>query len=162
MQILKALTLLLFTLVTITGCQKEDVYYGVNDVQVTPPNGDKQKLKSETQYIQILYANLFQKALSANQIVEIGRVIQSLGDKVLAYELIYAKFAEKPDVIMPSNAEMWADVEQFTIDTYERFFIRDPSELEKTWMVNYINNNTDITVELVYFAFSISDEYNFY
>ena len=40
-------------------------------------NANKNKLKSISQYISIVYANLFQKALSSNELVEITRCIES-------------------------------------------------------------------------------------
>ena len=42
------------------------------------------KLKTPGQYISILYANLFQQALSANELVEITRCIESVGDKEIS------------------------------------------------------------------------------
>ena len=44
------------------------------------------------QYISILYANLFQTALSSNELVEITNCIESIGDKEVAHEIVLSNF----------------------------------------------------------------------
>ncbi|NNC96051.1 MAG: hypothetical protein HKN92_10850 [Chitinophagales bacterium] len=145
-----------------TSC-KEDAYtYGIVDTDILPVNAVKSKQKTDKQYVSILYANLFQKALSSNRLVELERVIESLGDKRLARELIISSFMNDPAVILPSDPEMRDDIDQFVIDTYKRFYVRPPTEIEKEFFRDYINNDPNVTVEQVYFAFAISDEYMFY
>lgn len=149
--------------VAFTGCKKEDdLIYGVEETLVVPPNANKNKLKTEAQYLAILYANLFQKALSANQAVELADIIESIGDKELAHEVIISNFMNMSDLKLPANDEMRADIDGFIEDTYKRFFVRPPSELEKTYFRNYIESNENVTPELVYFSFALSDEYLFY
>lgn len=143
------------------ACEKPAVYE-VNPEQVSPPNADKSKLKSEEQFISILYANLFQKALSANELLEITDVMFSIGDKDLAHEVVISNLMNEPDVILPSDSLMLADVDAFMDETYERFLVRDPTEAELTWFRNFIANNPTVTAELVYFAFALSNEYLYY
>lgn len=155
--------LCLMVVVLVPSCTKEkDVIYGLVEQDVVPPNARKKKLKSDSQYVAILYANMFQRALSYNQLVSIGRVIQSIGDRFLAYELIVSNMMNEQDIIFPTYAEMNADVDFFINESYNRFFIRDATELEMEWWRNYIQNNPQVTPEHVYVAFAISDEYNFY
>ena len=86
---MKKITLLFFCLsVLATSCKKDDIIYDVNQVNATSYNANKNKLKTISQYISILYANLFQKALSANELVEITNCIESIGDKEVAHEII--------------------------------------------------------------------------
>ena len=69
----------------LAACKKEeDITYGVNQVNADSYNSGKDKLKSISQYISIIYANLFQKALSANELVEISNCIISIGDTEVA------------------------------------------------------------------------------
>ena len=143
------------------GCEKP-VVYEVNPEPVYPPNAQKTKLKSEEQFISILYANLFQKALSANELLEVTDVIFSIGDKDLAHEVVISNLMNKPDVILPSDSLMRADIDAFMEETYERFLVRDPTEAELTWFRNFIENNPKVTAELVYFAFALSNEYLYY
>ena len=72
-------------------------------------------------HISILYANLFQKALSANQLVEITNLIESIGDKQLA-QVVVSSFMNRPDVRIPTNAEMRADVDKFINEPINAFW----------------------------------------
>jgi hypothetical protein len=67
-----------------------------------------------------------------------------------------------PSVILPSDSVMRANPEKFVMETYERFFVRIPSEGEKTWFINFIESNPQLSSELVYFAFALSNEYLYY
>jgi hypothetical protein len=57
---------------------------------------------------------------------------------------------------------MRAEVDVFIFDTYKRFLIREPSELEFTYFRNYINANSNVTSEMVYISFALSNEYYYY
>jgi len=148
--------------IALSGCGKKKIAYGVNELQVSPPNANKSKLKTEEQYIAILYANLFQSALSANDLLEITDVIMSIGDKDLAHELVISNFMNKPEVILPSDAEMRADIDGFIDKVYDRFLVRPPSQAEKTWFRNFIEAYPNLSAELVYFAFALCNEYLYY
>ena len=148
------------------SCKKDDEKganeYAVNPVTSLPPNAGKSKEKSDQQYVAILHANLFQIALSANQVFEISQCIESIGDKELAREVIISNFMNEGDVKMPSDSLMRADLETFITDTYNRFLVRNPTEAEITYFENYIKANPNVTPELVYFSFAMSNEYLFY
>jgi hypothetical protein len=150
------------TIITATGCKKENKLYEVNTVDILPPSANKDKLKTNEQYVAILHANLFQTALSANELFDIAQCIESIGDKELAREVIISNFMNKPGVIMPSDSVMRSDIDKFTIDTYNRFLVRYPTEAEKTWYRNYITADPNVTPELVYFSFALSNEYLYY
>lgn len=144
------------------SCTEEKYTYGVNDVIVQPTDLSGKKSKTPEQYLNILYANLNQRAMSANQLVKATDVITSIGDKQVAYETVISKFMNDPDIILPSEESMRNDPESFVKETYQRFFVRVPTEAEKTWMINFINSNPDVTPEHVYYAFAIANEYYFY
>ncbi len=151
-----------------SGCKKEktDRLFEVNDVPLLPPSAGKAKQKTNEQFVAILHANLFQTALSANQIFDISQCIESIGDKELAREVIISNFFNKPGVILPSKANMIGDLDKFVTETYNRFLVRNPTEAEKTYFKNYILAHTTptdtILPELVYFSFALSNEYMFY
>ncbi|MCB0705932.1 MAG: hypothetical protein KDC34_11505 [Saprospiraceae bacterium] len=144
------------------SCKEKTYYYEVNDIEILPNNSGKTKQKSVEQFINIAYANLNQKALSPDQLVDITDVIASIGDKQIAFETIIAKMITAPDVAIPPDSEMRADVPLFVVETYKRFYVRFPTEAEKTFWVNYINSHPTVTPETVYFAFATSDEYYYY
>lgn len=170
MDFLKIKTVVLIVAVSgllFSGCKKEpERMFEVNEVGLLPPSAGKVKQKTNEQYVAILHANLFQTALSANQIFVISQCIESIGDKELAREVIISNFFNKPGTIVPSKAEMIADLDKFVIETYNRFLVRNPSEAEKTYFKNYITAHTTptdtILPELVYFSFALSNEYMFY
>lgn len=146
---------------TLFSCKKETAYQ-VNEVKVQPPNANKTKLKTEGQFVSILYANLFQEALSANELVEITDIIMSIGDKDLAHEMVISNFMNKPGVTVPDDQEMRSDIGQFVEDTYERFLVRPPSEAERTFFINFIESRPILSAEMVYFAFALCNEYLYY
>ncbi|MEM7374931.1 MAG: hypothetical protein AAF587_40435 [Bacteroidota bacterium] len=157
--------LLFFLLLLLSICcsSPEDSYlYEINPIELTSSTIEKTKQKTTDQYISILYANLFQKALSANELVEIRQSIESIGDKNLAHEIVISNFMNRSDVLVPSDEEMRADLDQFLLDTYKRFLVREPSQAEKKFLKTMILSNPDIQPELVYFSFAMSEEYQFY
>ncbi len=150
--------LLLFTTI---GCQK-DKLYEVKEESILPPNANKSKLKSDQQYIAILYANLFQTALSSSNLFKASECVQSLGDKDLVHEVLISNYMNTGGVVLPSNTDMRADIDGFLTETYNRFLVRNPTEAERQYFKNYINTHPNIKPELVYFSFALSDEYQYY
>ena len=155
---------IVFLSLFITSCKKENdaTLYQVNEEELLPSNINKKRLKTNEQYVSILYANLFQKALSANKVYDISQCFESIGDKVVAREVLISNFMNKPDVLIPSVTQMNANVEQFVIDTYKRFYIRLPTEAEKEYIKKSITADPNLTPELVYMSFALSDEYMYY
>lgn len=153
----------LFIIVGLSSCKKErEAIYEVNDEQVGPDNPYKDKLKSPEQYVTVLYANLFQRALPINELLDITDVILSIGDKELAREVLISNFMNEMDVLYPSDTIMRDDPSAYLDEAYKRFLVRKPSKLEKEWFINFLAANPDLSSEMVYFAFALSDEYLFY
>jgi hypothetical protein len=159
---MRILILLFFFSVLVSSCKKEDIIYDVNSVNAASYNANKNKLKSIPQYISILYANLFQKALSANELVEITNCIGSIGDKEVAHEIVLSNFMNKTGVTLPSDSLMRADINVFIEQTYKRFYVRDLTEAEREFFLNFFESHPNVSVEMVYSAFSLSNEYQFY
>lgn len=160
---LQELMLLLFIpLLLFTSCQKDYEVYEVNEVQVKPVNSEKDKPKTNTQYISILYTNLFQEAIGPNKMLEALKAIQSVGDKQVAYDMLVSKYMNDGDVMLPAEDDMRMFPEQFVRDTYKRFLVRQPTEAELQWWLNYIESHPELTPELVYFAFATCNEHFHY
>lgn len=147
---------------TLAGCKDKDYIYQVNEVNILPNNADKDKEKTNEQYINIVYANLYQKALSPDKLVDLSNVIQSIGDKQVAYEIIISKMMNDPLVKLPTVQEMNANPGKFITNTYKRFFVREPTQAEKTFFLNFIKSHPNLTPEHIYFAFATSSEYYYY
>jgi len=158
----KKIVLLLIIVISISSCKKDDPIYDINQIQSHSYNANKNKLKSASQYISILYANLFQKALSPNELVEITRCIESVGDKELVHEVIISNFMNKEGVTIPSDSLMREDLNLFIEDTYKRFYVRDITEAEREYFLNFFELHPNVSSEMVYTAFSLSNEYQFY
>ena len=159
---MKKYILLVVLISVISSSCKKDVSYGVEAINTLPPNAQKTKLKTNEQYISILYANLFQKALSVNEMVEITHCIEAMGDKETIHEVIISNFMNKTDVIIPSDSLMRSDISSFLTEAYTRFYVRDITEAEKKYLTQFIEVNPNFTVEMLYTAFSLSDEYQYY
>lgn len=163
MRTLNKLVILFMVSAAFLSCKKERrINYEVIDQAANDIIIDKNKAKTETQYISILYSNLFQKALPINQLVSTQNVIQSVGDRSLVYEIILSNYMNTPGTVLPTDSFMKANPEQFIINTYKRFYLRIPSELEKSFFLNYFASNPAVTPELVFTSFAASDEYLFY
>lgn len=156
------LLLLLLPLLLLQACKEDDIIYDVNQEELLPPSANKTKLKTTEQYLAIMHANLFQQALPSNELVELTNLVESVGDKEVIHEIIISNFMNEGDVIVPTDAEMRADIDLFVEETYHRFYVRSPTEAEKTWFKNYIEANLNVTPELIYFSFALSNEYQFY
>lgn len=153
----------MLVLLMLTACKKEpERIYELHAVEARGFSGNKTKPKTKEQYISILYTNLFQTALSGNQLVQIINTMESIGDKELAREVIISNFMNRPGVILPSIDYMRNETDSFLDETYERFFVRKPTEAERQWFKNFLQSNPQVTTELVYYAFALSDEYLFY
>lgn len=164
MRIFKLAAIILLALV-FSSCKKNKNNYGVAEVPSYGDNLDKDKAKSNIEFHSILSTNLFQRPSSINELTRTDRVIQSCGDKTLINEVIISNYMNTPNVKLPSRKMMIDSTERFVEETYIRFFIRRPTQAEKTWFINFINankSNPNFRPELVYTAFAASDEYMFY
>jgi hypothetical protein len=75
---------------------------------------------------------------------------------------LISNFFNDAGVQLPTVAEMNTNPDGFIEETYKRFFVRLPNEAEKTWVRNFIQSNPYMTPELVFFAFALSNEYQYY
>ena len=146
-----------------TNCSKEiQVQYRVNAVNIYETKAQKFKAKNEAEYISILYTNLHQAAIDPTVLFQSQSVLYSIGDQNVAKEMLLSGYFNQSTIKIPSDAEMRNNIPVFIENTYKRFYLRLPTEAEKMYFVNYIKNNTNVTVEMVYTAFSTSDEYSYY
>ncbi|MBX7050897.1 MAG: hypothetical protein K1X54_02575 [Flavobacteriales bacterium] len=149
--------------VCISSCKKEQVgVFELTEVPLVSTAAEKDKLKTNQQFVSILYTNLFQSAISGSDVFELDQLFQSVGDSEVAKEVLISNFFNESNVQLPTVAEMNADLEAFIVETYKRFFVRLPNEAEKAWVRNFIQSNPYMTPELVYFSFALSNEYQFY
>lgn len=146
-----------------SGCQKEkNIIYDVNDVNVNKPDANKDYVKSLAEFISIAFTDLFGQNITQAQLQTLAVPYSGFGDLKLIEDMIIKNFLNSPSVIVPTDSEMRANVDQFLMDTYQKFFNRLPNEFELWHMRNLINENSDVTPELIYYAIMTSNEYRYY
>lgn len=152
----------LFTILVSCTKEKQKNQYGVLSKNIYSTEISKTKLKTEAQYLSILNTDLTQKPISPFKLNRSIRVLESFGDRETANEIIISNLMNDPELDIPSNTYMRQNLDQFIQETYNKFFIRNPSEAEKEYFRNFIESNPKITVEMVYTSFASSQEYMFY
>lgn len=146
-----------------TSCSTEpEVQYGLLPLELLSSTADKDREKTIDQWISILHADLFGSALGSAELFDIKQAFESVGDQEVARESLVASFMQNPNVQLPSAESMLTNPDQFVEATYVRFLVRYPTEAERTWMRNYIQNTPTVTPELVYSSFALSTEYLHY
>lgn len=159
-----------FAILLMFGCKKEtttyhqgnNYIYGIDGEVVYQSSAEKTKQKSPEQFVSILHSNLFQTSIDQNDLVNLSQIRRAIGDKQMADELILSAFLIDPAVVIVSESEMRADVENFIKQTYIRFFLREPTPYEIYDLKKIIDDDLDLTPELIYQAFALSNEYKFY
>ena len=140
----------------------DNYIYDINGENLYQSNVEKDKQKTSEQYISILYANLFQSSVPQNDLVELAELRLCIGDKQAADELILNNFVNSGNTTIPTDAEMRADIDKFIEATYLRFFLRNPNAYEIFELKKEIEEDDELTPELIYQAFALSNEYKFY
>jgi len=163
MKMYRTLIPLLALLILITGCRREEIYtYEVNDVPVDQPGAVKPNVKSDLEVISIAHTDLFGVTIDPTELNNLSLSYQSFGDKRTLIDMIILNFLNEPTVQVPTDAEMRADLDGFVREAYGRFFVRQPSAFEAWFVSDVISKDSDITPELVYYAFMTSNEYRYY
>ena len=168
----KSFLLFAASLLFLVACKKEteivtqpvvDNYiYEIDEENLYQSNVEKVKQKSAEQFISILYANLFQSTVPQADLVELAELRKAIGDKQMADELILNNFVNSVNVTIPTDAEMRADIKGFIEATYLRFFLRRPTAYELYELQQEIEADAQLSPELIYQAFALSNEYKFY
>lgn len=160
---MKHTALVISLLLLLLSCKKETLYtYEVNEVNVQQPGVDKPNIKTDLEFISIAYTDLFGNTIPSDKLEDLSLAYVSFGDKQSIIDMIILNFMEESGVQIPSRAEMEADVESFVESSYQKFFVRQPNAFEKWFVSEKIKENSDLSPELVYYAFMTSEEYRYY
>ena len=155
--------MLLIAPLLLSGCTAEpDVTYGLQPLELSPSNAEKDRVKSIDQWITILHADLFGEALGSAELFDIKQAFYSIGDQQIARSVLVSNFMQEEGVQLPDAGTMTANPDAFIDNTYVRFLVRYPTEAERTWMRNFLASNPTMTPELVYTSFALSEEYLHY
>lgn len=158
--------LLVATVLLVAGSCKKDppktYIYGVNGTTVTQDGVAKPNVKSTLEFISIAYSDLFGTTIDQTTLTELGTAYSAFGDKKLIEDLIIRNFLNSQNASIPTVTQMNSDVKQFVVNTYKKFYNREPNEFELWQFTNLINSDSTMTPEMVYYAFMTSNEYRYY
>jgi len=150
-------------LLSITACKKETVYvYEVDTVTSRQDDVNKGIPKSTVEFVSIAYADVFGNTISQNNLSRLTLLYLAFGDKRLIEDLLIKNMLNSPNVEITSNSEMRSNVSGFVSAIYSRLFNRDPNELEAFTLENAINDDPELTPELIYYSMMTSNEYRYY
>ncbi len=140
----------------------DNYIYEVNPVVVYQDNIEKTRQKTSELFISGTYANLFQTPIDAGTLSDLTEIRTATGDKQLVDELVLNNFINGGGAVIPTNQQMRSNIEVFIADTYLRFFLRIPNPYEVLELKKEIEADPELTPELIYQAFALSNEYKFY
>ncbi len=167
---MKKIFFLLLIVAAFAACKKtivqdkvyDNVIYDVGKTAIYQSASQKTRQKTATQFTSILYADLFQQQIPSNELNDLSVLFLANGDKGMINEMLVNNYMQSPNVKIPTNAAMRADVDKFIDNTFIRFYLRNPTAYEKYYLKNLIQNDASITPQLVYSSFVLGDEYWFY
>jgi len=169
MQVFKYTFIILATCLTFSCVKRieekvvyDNIYYQMDTVAIYQTAAQKVKQKTALQYLSILYADFFNKAIPSSELNDLDELSLAFGDKGLMNEMYLSKYLKRGDVDIPNDGDMRADIDGFIDDTYIRFYLRNPTAYERQFLTSLIENDADLTPALIYTSFALANEYYFY
>jgi len=151
--------------IILTSCSNDDPYFlfEVNNVEVQESSANKNRLKTDIEFVSIAYNDLFGSTIPQNELEEIITSYQSFGDKSLVIELIIKKFILDESSDIPLLLRISREsIENFVIEAYEKLYNRSPNAFEKWHMTELIMQHQNIDAEMIYYSIMTSNEYRYY
>ena len=151
-------------LIVLSSCKRDPSYiFEVNDVTVTASTGEKNRLKTDIEFVSIAHTDIFGSNISSNNLENIVTTYKSFGDKSLTIEMIIRKFIDDGGVnITAIDKSSNTSIESFVINTYKKLYNREPDAFEKWYLSDLIANDDVINAEMVYFSMMTANEYRYY
>lgn len=145
------------------GCKREVVQqYEVNEINLYASASEKKNLKTDEQFISILYSDLFETAISNSKLQQLNQAYTSMGDKSLVIDILIKSLLADSGAKVPSNNEMRQDPKTFVQEAYKKLMVRKPTAQEEWFLVNKIQENESLSAVDIYYAMLTSDEYRYY
>tara|TARA_Y100001954_G_C15677132_1_gene535815 strand:- start:138 stop:620 length:483 start_codon:yes stop_codon:yes gene_type:complete len=151
-------------LIALSSCKRDPSYiFEVNDVAVTASTGQKNRLKTDIEFVSIAHTDIFGSNISSKDLENIVTTYKSFGDKSLTIEMIIRKFIDDGGVnITAIDKSSNTSIESFVINTYKKLYNREPDAFEKWYLSDLIANDDVINAEMVYFSMMTANEYRYY
>ena len=156
---MRRLIIILFAPILLSCEDKANVIFGVEDVVIKQEGIEKPNIKTNIEFISIAYSDIIGKSITANDLADLSVAYDSFGDSKTIEDLIIRNFLNRSDAIVPSEAQMRADVGKFVVEAYRKFYNRDPNEFEQWFLTTEIQKNQNVTPEVVYYGIMTSNEY---
>ncbi|MFT6747837.1 MAG: hypothetical protein ACJAZ2_002194 [Glaciecola sp.] len=143
------------------SCKKTETktVYQVQEVFVDQPGADKPNVKKSTEYISIAYSDLFQQSIPTELLDELTASYVAFADVTIIEDLIVKSFLNDADAVVPTDAEMRADIPGFVKTCYNQFYGREATGQEAWFLQQLIEDNTGLTTDVIYYSFLTSNEY---
>ena len=154
----------LLSVLTLVSCKKEKkAVYGLNDVDISQNSANKDYLKSTTEFISIAYSDIFGTVISINKLADLTKIYKAFGDKKLIEQMVIKNFLNEPSIQIPQiDRSSTSTINTFVQNMYIKLYNRTPDEYELWFISNMIENDTDLTSELIYFSLMTANEYRYY
>jgi hypothetical protein len=153
----------IIALTLLVSCKRQQVNeYDINPVVINQDGANKENLKSPDQFVTLLYTDLYATSISYSELNKLQRLLESFGDKNVVIERIAQNMLNDPFAQIPSDSILSVNTDGFITETYNLFLTRNPSEAEVWYIRELIDNNPNLTVKEVYYAFITSEEYKYY
>lgn len=145
------------------SCKKEVTkQYAIDEVELYTSASEKKNLKTDEQFISILYSDLFGTAITNTKLQELNQAYTSMGDKVLVIDILIKSMLADPSAEVPTKAAMDAQPANFVKTAYKTLLVRNPTRQEEWFLVNQIEKNKVLEPIDIYYAILTSDEYRYY
>jgi len=159
----KIVYLSLSFILALGSCKKETLYvYEVDPVTSQKDKNGKGIAKSTVEFISIAYADVFETAISQNDLGRLSLLYLAFGDKKLIEDLLVKNMLNSPEVQLISNTQMRSNIEGFVTSIYQRIYNREPNELEAYTLAKSITDDVSLTPVIIYYSMMTSDEYRYY
>ena len=151
-------------IIVFSACKRDPSYiFEVNDVAVSASTGEKNRLKTDIEFVSIAHTDIFGSNISSNDLENIVTTYKSFGDKSLTIEMIIRKFIDDGGSnITPIDKSSNKSIELFVMETYKKLYNREPDAFEKWYLSDLITNDDVINAEIVYFSMMTANEYRYY
>ena len=162
---MKTFYFLLISVLFISACQKDDPAYlfELENVQVKPSSANKDRLKTDIEFVSIAYNDLFGNNISQSELDNIITTYQSFGDKSLVIELIIRKFVFSAESNIPTiDRSSKESIEAFVQQSYEKVYNRTPNAFEKWYLSDFLNSNEEVNSQVYYYSIMTANEYRYY
>lgn len=145
------------------SCKREVTkQYEIDEVNLYTSASEKKNLKSDEQFISILYSDLFGTAITNSKLQELNQAYTSLGDKSLIIDILIKSMLADPGALVPTTQAMRDEPEYFVQTAYKTLLVRKPTKQEEWFLINQIEKNEALEPMDIYYSMLTSEEYRYY